>query len=131
MQVNSVETVRCIGIDDLQVDAVRALIAPPRDDVLRAIFTEAEVNAAGSSMTPDVLFSLYLGCKEAVGKALGCGLAGIEWTEVHTTLRDRQVDVTVSGSAARRANELGISRWLASWSHCQGRVTVVVAGLGT
>jgi holo-[acyl-carrier protein] synthase len=87
---------------------------------IERVFTRREV--AASHGYPHELAARFA-AKEAVAKALGVGMRvmspfGVKWHEVET-LRDLHGKplVVLSGRAAERAQELGLTEWAISLSH--------------
>jgi len=72
---------------------------------------------------------LCFGVKEAVGKALGSGLVGIDWNEIETDLTKAQPGVRLYGQAKTQAQSLGIQQWLVDWWEWQNCVLVHVLAL--
>jgi phosphopantetheine--protein transferase-like protein len=117
-----------VGIDAVPVAGVARLIAPPRDTVLDAVFAPGEQARARAHRRPAERFAVALAVKEAVGKALGAGLTGIDWTDIEARVDDRAVTLHLSGGAAARAADRGVTSWSASWTRAAGEVVVTVVG---
>lgn len=78
-----------------------------------------------------------LAVKEAVAKALGCGLNGlgyghgVAWHCIETIARPNQPPlVRLHNSALDIQNAQGIDQWKLSWSHDGDYAVAVVVGLG-
>lgn len=67
--------------------------------------------------------------KEAVGKALGIGLVGIDWNEIEADLTQLKPIVRLSGRAAIYAQGLEIQQWLVDWWEWQECIFVSVFAL--
>lgn len=79
------------------------------------VFTPKEQNYCQSQGNNHVSYALCFAIKEAVGKALGTGLVGIDWNEIEADLTQGQPIVRLSGQAETQAQKLGIQQWLVDW----------------
>jgi holo-[acyl-carrier protein] synthase len=114
-----------IGLDLADVRRVGALVDRFDDGELGLVFTPGEREAAGRAPDGYRHYALCLAAKEAVGKALGVGLAGMDWRDVETVVEGRTLRLRLSGRAALLA---GATRWTASFACWDGLVLVQVAG---
>jgi holo-[acyl-carrier protein] synthase len=95
-----------VGIDLLDVERLeRALRRRPRLEA--RLFTDAEREYAAARARPSMHLAARFCAKEAVAKALGLTAWSFRDVEVVATAGAPQV--RLSGSAARRADELGVS----------------------
>ena len=108
------------GVDIIHVPRVEAALRRHGERFIRRVFTQREV--AASHGFPHELAARFA-AKEAVAKALGVGMRvmsplGVRFDEVET-LRDLlgKPIVVLSGRAAARAQELGLTEWAISLSH--------------
>ena len=115
----------CLGIDLAEVSRVAALVERFDDRELAMLFAPAERDAARRARDRHRHYAVCLAAKEAVGKALGVGLAGFDWPDVETVIEGRALRVRLSGRAALLA---GRTRWSASFACWDGLVLVHVAG---
>jgi holo-[acyl-carrier protein] synthase len=118
-----------VGIDRVEIHRIDRL-AERFAGELPHVFTAAERDLARSSARPGRTLAVCFAAKEAVGKALGCGLAGIDWTDVEALPGRGRLDVTTTGRARSRAEGSGIRWWRASWTQERGAVTALVIGSG-
>jgi holo-[acyl-carrier protein] synthase len=94
-----------VGIDLLEVERLeRALERRPR--LAERLFTEAERAYAATRARPGRHLAARFCAKEAVSKALGMPLRP---REVEVVPGDRGPSVRLTGAAAERADELGVS----------------------
>lgn len=118
-----------LGVDAVEIERLRSVVARTPGFVHR-VFTERE--RAGSTGRGDALehLAVCFGAKEAVSKALGCGLGPVGFGDVEL-LRDGAGSpfVEVSGAARDRMVAAGVTRWLVSATHTAGLAVVVVSGL--
>jgi holo-[acyl-carrier protein] synthase len=114
-------TTVAVGLDVVDVRRIAVLRRRYGRAELGLIFTERERRDADRSRMPDRHYAVCFGAKESVGKALGVGMAGIDWCDVQSTIRWPSVAVTTTGAAAELAARLGISRWVVATAihrHC-------------
>ncbi len=115
-----------IGIDIASVDRITQLIDRYDRETLSLLFTLGEINRAHSAKHPYQYFAVCFATKEAVGKALGTGLAGIDWHDIEAVVSDFQLTIKLYGKAKLQATKLGFTNWIASWSSCDDYVLVHV-----
>lgn len=118
-----------IGVDLTEVARIERWFEAYEAGTLAAVFTPRE-QAAAARCGPWAgrLLSVCFATKEAVGKALGTGLAGIAWTDIEADVTRAGLTVSLTGSAAALAQARGINRWHASWASTRRVVIVSVAG---
>ncbi len=108
------------GVDLVYIPRVEAALKRFGDRFVARAFTSREV--AASRGFPHELAARFA-AKEAVAKALGVGMRvmardGVKFHEVETLRDPRGKPVVVlSGRAAERAEELGLTEWAISLSH--------------
>jgi holo-[acyl-carrier protein] synthase len=90
------------------------------------LFTEAErTTTSGNERSPESLAARFA-AKEAVAKALGAPV-GLHWHDCEVVVDpDGRPWLTVSGTVAQAAADLGIQRWHLSLSHDGGIASAVV-----
>ena len=95
-----------IGVDVVDVDRMKiALERTPR--IRQRLFTEAEISYCEKFRFAERHYAGRWAVKEAVTKALGCGL--IQWNGVEVRRRPRQAPtVRIFGKIERFANMVGI-----------------------
>ncbi len=95
-----------IGVDVVDVDRMKvALERTPR--IRQRLFTEAEISYCEKFRFAERHYAGRWAVKEAVTKALGCGL--IQWNGVEVTRRPRQAPtVRIFGKIERFASMVGI-----------------------
>jgi len=122
-----------VGVDLVEVARARAMIADKGAHVFDRLLTPAEADYCRSRPDPAEHVAVRLAAKEAVYKALqGSDAArGIGWRDIEVTRApDGRPDVELSGLAASRAKELGVSKVLLSLSHTH-QAAVAIAVLST
>ncbi len=95
-----------IGVDVVDVDRMKvALERTPR--IRQRLFTEAEISYCEKFRFAERHYAGRWAVKEAVTKALGCGL--IQWNGVEVTRRPRQAPtVRIFGKIEQFANMVGV-----------------------
>jgi holo-[acyl-carrier protein] synthase len=109
-----------VGVDLVEVTRVSTIIVDKGARVFERLLTPAERAYCESRPDPATHVAVRLAAKEAVYKALqGTDAArGIGWREIEVIrAADGRPDVVLSGSAAARAQALGVRRVLLSLSH--------------
>ena len=105
-----------IGVDLIEIERVRRAIGRYPSFTARC-FTEAERAYCDSRPNPPQHYAARFAGKEAVGKALGFGVARhFAWREVEISGRPKP-SVTLSGRLERRAARLGIEEIDLSMTH--------------
>jgi holo-[acyl-carrier protein] synthase len=98
--------VAAVGLDLLDIQRFeRALERRPR--LAERLFTDGERDYAAGRARPGMHLAARFCAKEAVAKALG--LTGWSFRDVEVVATDAAPLVRLSGSAARRAAELGVT----------------------
>lgn len=114
-----------IGVDIVEVDRIRRIVARHGERFVRRVFTDQEVAYCRRCAHPEQRFATRFAAKEAVLKALGVG-----WRK-GTSFRDVEVrtnelgapTVELSGRSLQIGRDLGVRRMLVSLSH--GKVYAV------
>ncbi|MBO7680041.1 MAG: holo-ACP synthase [Thermoguttaceae bacterium] len=108
-----------IGTDITEIDRISQMVERHARSFLDRVFTPNEQLYCGSGAAACERYAARWAAKEAVLKALGTGWSvGIAWTDVEVVkLPSGAVSVALTGGAARRAEELGITEVLLSVSH--------------
>jgi len=122
-----------VGVDLVEVSRTRAMLTEKGGHVYDRLLTPAEAEYCRSRPDPAEHVAVRLAAKEAVYKALqGTEAArGIGWRDIEVTrAADGRPDVALTGLAAARARELGVTRVLLSLSHTH-EAAVAVAVLST
>jgi holo-[acyl-carrier protein] synthase len=118
-----------VGVDLVEIDRIEAMIAERGAHVFARLLTVAErayCEAHGALRSA----AARLAAKEAVYKAAGTPAArGIGWRDIEVIRHsDGRPDVVLTGRAAERAQELGVTRVLLTLSHTH-RTAIAMAVL--
>lgn len=117
--------IKGIGIDSVEVSRMGKNLASTH--FMERVFTAAERELIGNDSHSAERASGNFAVKEAVGKALGCGIAGCPLNCVEA-LRDGQGApfVNVYEKARERFDGLGVTRTWVSITHTGGIATAFV-----
>lgn len=116
------------GVDLIEISRIEEVVARHGKHYLERIYTPAELEQCGKRIES---LAGRFAAKEAVAKALGCGIGDVAWREIEI-LGDEQnaPSLTLLGAAAQKAAELGLSNWSVSISHSQSHAVAVVVAIG-
>lgn len=120
--------IKGLGVDIASIPKIAKLVDRFDCETLSLVFTDKERDYCQSSDRGDVAYALCFGIKEAVSKALGVGLVGIDWHEIEADLTEKQPGVRLYGKAEIQAQKLGIEGWLVDWWELQDCVLANVIG---
>jgi holo-[acyl-carrier protein] synthase len=103
------------GVDLIEIARVEVVIRRYGARFLERVFTPQEqADAQGQAASLAARFA----AKEAVAKALGCGIGLVGWLDIEITRGpERQPEVALHGAARQRAHELNLHEWSVSLSH--------------
>jgi holo-[acyl-carrier protein] synthase len=121
-------TVLRTGIDLIEIERIEQAIQRHGERFLQRVFTPAELAEAGGS--PASLAARFA-AKEATAKALGTGIGPVSWLEIEVLRAcDQPPTLRLSGAAAQRASELGLTEWAVSLSHARTHAIANVIAIG-
>jgi len=110
------------GVDIIEIERLREAIDKHGSHFLDKIYTPIELTQ--TAQHPASLAARFA-AKEAVAKALGCGIGPIGWRDIEIQLDTaHRPRIFLSGAAAELAEKLGLDCWEVSLSHSQ---TIAVA----
>jgi len=116
------------GVDIVEIERIQDAISRHGRRFLERIFTSYELNEAGKN--PASLAARFA-AKEAVSKALGCGIGVVAWREIEVRRgHARQPELVLYGAASQLSQELGLTNWSISLSHSQSTAVAFVVALG-
>jgi holo-[acyl-carrier protein] synthase len=116
------------GVDLIEIARIEEVVARHGKHYLERIFTPAELEYCGKRAES---LAGRFAAKEAVAKALGCGIGDVAWQEIEI-LGDEQhaPALTLRGAAESKAKELGLTNWSVSISHSQSHSVAFVVAIG-
>jgi len=116
------------GVDLLEINRLAELSPAIRRRFLQRVYTPGEQADANED---NATLAGRFAAKEAVAKALGCGIGQVGWQEIEIRRgADGQPELTLHGRAAQRAGELGLNTWSLSISHSRSHAIALVVALG-
>jgi len=115
------------GVDLIEISRISQAIERHGERFLRRIFTSKELALVGDK--PASLAARFA-AKEAVSKALGCGIGDVGWTEIEI-LRgpNNQPELHLHGNARRLADQFGYHTWSISLSHSMDFAIAMVTAM--
>ena len=116
------------GVDMIEIDRVQAAIEQHGARFLERVFTSLELSE--TRQKPASLAARFA-AKEAVAKALGCGIGDVGWREIEVR-RDasQRPQLYLHGAAAELAEQLGLTDWAISLSHTNSLAIAFVVASG-
>jgi holo-[acyl-carrier protein] synthase len=116
------------GVDLIEIARVEAVVSRHGTHYLERVYTPAELELCGKRA--DSLAGRFA-AKEAVAKALGCGIGDVDWKEIEVLGDEQHAPVLyLHKKAARKAIELGLTSWSVSLSHSQSHAVAFVVAIG-
>lgn len=116
------------GVDLIEISRIEEVVSRHGKHYLERIYTPAELEIC--SKRAESLAGRFA-AKEAVAKALGCGIGDVDWKEIEILGNEQRAPVLhLHGKAARKAAELGLTNWSVSLSHSQSHAVAFAVGTG-
>jgi len=117
--------IKGIGVDSVEVARMEKNLASTR--FMERVFTAAERTHIGADGHSAERAAGDFAAKEAVGKALGCGIAGCPLDQVETLRDEKGAPVIhVHGKVQEHFTELGVAKAWVSITHTGGIATAFV-----
>ena len=114
------------GVDLIEIDRLAAVAPAIRARFLQRIYTSRELDECGDA---DSSLAGRFAAKEAVAKALGCGIGPIAWQEIEILRSERGAPALyLHGNAHEISGRLGIETWSVSISHSRTHAVAMVVG---
>ncbi len=99
-----------------------------RTRFFQRVFTPGELESTKKSIPS--LAGLFC-VKEAVSKALGCGIGDVSWQDIETVYNQQGApSIMLYNNAARLADSLGLTTWAVSISHTHQVASASVTAIG-
>ncbi len=116
------------GIDLLEIQRIRDALARHGERFLERVYTPAEIALCGRRA--EALAGRFA-AKEAVSKALGCGMGEVGWKEIEILADEKKAPkLRLHGVAAQKAQELGLTNWSVSISHSRRYAVAMAVAMG-
>jgi holo-[acyl-carrier protein] synthase len=117
------------GVDLIEISRIEEVLARHGQRYLERVYTAAEREQLGRDAES---LAGRFAAKEAVAKALGCGIGAVSWQDIEVLGNEENAPVLkLHGDAARRAMELGLESWSVSISHSLSQAVAVVVAAGS
>lgn len=112
------------GVDIIELATFRRTLEVGGEEFLRGIYTDEELAYCNGKVKR---LAGRFAAKEAISKALGTGIRGIDWREMEVIHEETGCPrVQLHGQASDLADELAISSWSISLSYCRTMATAFV-----
>lgn len=117
------------GVDLIEVERVETAIQRHGERFLGRVYTAGELSDCAGRPTS---LAARFAAKEALAKALGCGIGVVAWREIEVRRGAAgQPDLFLYGNAALRSAEMGVTSWSISLSHTRQHALAMVVGICT
>jgi holo-[acyl-carrier protein] synthase len=117
------------GVDLISISRIESAVSRFGARFLDRVFTPAEQRHCRGKASS--LAARWAG-KEAVSKALGCGIGDIAWQEIEILADGTGAPVVhLHGAAERLARQRNLRRWAISLTHDEGQAIAFVVATGT
>lgn len=116
------------GIDLVEISRFVDLNPAIRERFLQRVFTPRELRET-RGLWPSI--AGRFAAKEAVAKALGCGIGPVAWQDIE--IIEGQLGepmIELHGAARWAAEQQGLVEWSISISHSQAQAVAVAVGIG-
>lgn len=117
-----------LGVDLAEVPRVRHLVRTYGERFRMRCFTDHEWEYAHRYADPSARLAARFAGKEAVMKSLGAGWRALRWQDIEIT-GGGEPRVKLNGTAARRAEAIGVTRVLVTITHTDDRALVFAMSL--
>lgn len=116
------------GVDLIEIARIQEVISRHGKHYLERVYTPAELEQCGKRTES---LAGRFAAKEAVVKALGCGIGDVTWKDVEILGDEQNAPlITLHGIAKQKAEELGLLIWSVSISHSQTHSVAMVVAIG-
>ena len=118
-----------VGLDLVDIERFREVLAR-RPTMHQRLFTDGERALAAGRTDPVPALAVRFAAKEAVMKSLGVGIGAFSCQDVEVVRQPSGAPaLRVTGAAAARAREQGVTAWQVSLSHSAVSAGAVVNAL--
>lgn len=116
------------GIDLIEIQRIEAAIQQYGNRFLHRIFTQRELDV--SQYKPESLAARFA-AKEAVSKALGCGIGEVGWLDIEIVSdNNRQPSLVLHNRALQISQEHNLFIWSISLSHSLHTAAAIAVAIG-
>lgn len=115
------------GVDLVEIERIRDAIERHGDKFVARIFTEAEQRACNGRVPS---LAARFAAKEAVSKALGCGIGDVGWLDIEVIGDENNAPrLYLHGAGEQLAKKLGLTKWSVSLSHTHEHAIALVVAM--
>ena len=116
------------GIDIIEIARLETIQPNIRARFLQRVYTCRELEEANGSVSS---LAGRFAAKEAVAKALGCGIGPVKWQEIEIIRQaSGEPQLVLHEAAARLAGDAGLVNWSISISHDATHAVAVAVAAG-
>ncbi len=116
------------GVDLIEIDRIDQVLDQHGQHYLDRVFTAEEIALSGRRVES---LAGRFAAKEAVAKALGCGIGEVSWKEIEILENEAGAPILqLFGEAALKAEALGVETWSVSISHSQSHAMALAVAVG-
>ena len=116
------------GIDMVEIARLEGVDPAIRARFLKRVFTTCELEDAQDS---NLHLAGRFAAKEAVAKALGCGIGPVSWQEIEIRRGEAgEPSLVLYGKARQIANDHGLTTWSVSISHTREYAVAMAVACG-
>lgn len=116
------------GVDLIEISRIREALERHGERFLARVFTETEQRECEGRVSS---LAARFAAKEAVAKALGCGIGDVRWLDIEVRSNENNAPhLFLHGAGERMANELGLANWSVSLSHTENQAIAFVVAVG-
>jgi holo-[acyl-carrier protein] synthase len=113
------------GVDLIDIARIRVAVERHGERFVARIFTEAEQRDCSGRISS---LAARFAAKEAVSKALGCGIGDVSWLDIEVRSDEKKAPyLLLHGEGERLAKQLGLLNWSVSLSHTEDQAIAFVA----
>ncbi len=117
------------GIDLVEIRRFEELNPNICERFFQRVFTENEIRDSGGSLAS---LAGRFAAKEAVAKALGCGIGPVGWKEIEVLEGPNGEPIlALHGAAFEAAQQIGLQTWSISITHTGGLAAATAVAIGT
>jgi len=116
------------GVDLIEIERIADIVDRRGKKYLERIYTPAELVLCDQRIES---LAVRYAAKEAVAKALGCGIGDVSWQDIEILHDQQNAPVLfLHGMATQIATNLGLTSWSISLSHSRGLAIAFVVATG-
>jgi holo-[acyl-carrier protein] synthase len=116
------------GVDLIEISRIKEVVSRHWKHYLERIYTPAELELCGKRIES---LAGRFAAKEAVAKALRCGIGDVGWKEIEILGDGQNAPVLyLNGIAKQKADELGLTSWSVSISHDHNLAIAFAVAIG-